>query len=127
MAQVRNQSEGQVMHGLFPEKVPDAVLYVLSDHEKQSMPQLGDEETGRRFALLILKLLAGRSSNASYRRGLLWLITTQSGPAGKGSMLVYWYYIATPAEKHRKNNGLMWRHKNVERARSFKSINERAI
>ena len=63
MAQVRNQSEGQVMHGLFPKKVPDAVLYDLSDHEKQSMPYLGDEETGRRFALLILKLLAGRSSN----------------------------------------------------------------
>lgn len=43
MAQVRNQSEGQVMHGLFPKKVPDAVLYDLSDHEKQSMPLQEDE------------------------------------------------------------------------------------
>ena len=40
----------------------DAVLDALSDHEKLSMPLLEDEETGRQFALLILKLLAGRSS-----------------------------------------------------------------
>ncbi|MFD2190776.1 type I restriction endonuclease subunit R [Pistricoccus aurantiacus] len=62
MAQVRNHSEDQVMHGLFPKKVTDAVLDALSDHEKLSMPLLKDEETGRQFALLILKLLAGRSS-----------------------------------------------------------------
>ncbi|MDT0511709.1 MULTISPECIES: type I restriction endonuclease [unclassified Halomonas] len=62
MAQVRNHSEDQVMHGLFPKKVTDAVLDALSDHEKLSMPLLEDEETGRQFALLILKLLAGRSS-----------------------------------------------------------------
>ncbi|WP_431025626.1 type I restriction endonuclease subunit R [Halomonas sp. H5] len=61
MAQVRNHSEDQVMHGLFPKKVTDAVLDALSDHEKLSMPLLEDEETGRQFALLILKLLAGRS------------------------------------------------------------------
>ncbi|ERS81824.1 type I restriction endonuclease subunit R [Halomonas sp. PBN3] len=60
MAQVRNHSEDQVMHGLFPKKVTDAVLDALSDHEKLSMPLLEDEETGRQFALLILKLLAGR-------------------------------------------------------------------
>lgn len=51
------------MHALFPKKVTDAMLDALSDHEKQSMPHLGDEETVRRFALLILKLLTGRSSN----------------------------------------------------------------
>ena len=62
MAQVRSHSEDQVMHGLFPKKVTDAVLDALSDHEKLSMPLLEDEETGRQFALLILKLLAGRSS-----------------------------------------------------------------
>lgn len=60
-AQVRSHSEDQVMHGLFPKKVTDAVLDALSDHEKLSMPLLEDEETGRQFALLVLKLLAGRS------------------------------------------------------------------
>ncbi|WP_299237060.1 type I restriction endonuclease [uncultured Halomonas sp.] len=65
MAQVRNHSQDQVMHGLFPKKVTDAVLDALSDHEKLSMPLLEDEETGRQFALLILKLLAGRSSRDS--------------------------------------------------------------
>ncbi|UYF99026.1 hypothetical protein [Halomonas sp. GD1P12] len=38
MAQVRSHSEGQVMHGLFPKKVTDAVLDGLNDHEKLSMP-----------------------------------------------------------------------------------------
>ncbi|WP_088743480.1 hypothetical protein [Cobetia sp. QF-1] len=32
MAQVRNHSEVQVMHGIFPKKVTDAVLDALSDH-----------------------------------------------------------------------------------------------
>lgn len=50
------------MHGLFPKKVTDAVLDALSDHEKLSMPLLEDERSGRDFALLILKLLAGRLS-----------------------------------------------------------------
>lgn len=62
MAQVRSHSEDQVMHGLFPRKVTDAVLDALSNHEKLSMPLPEDEETGRQFALLILKLLAGRSA-----------------------------------------------------------------
>ena len=65
MAQVRGHSEDQVMHGLFPKKVTDAVLDALSDHEKLSMPLLESEEAGRQFALLILKLLAGRSSRDS--------------------------------------------------------------
>lgn len=60
MVQVRSHSEDQVMHGLFLKKVIDAVFDALSDHEKLSMPLLGDEETGRQFALLIPKLLAGR-------------------------------------------------------------------
>ncbi|QJQ95436.1 MULTISPECIES: type I restriction endonuclease subunit R [Halomonadaceae] len=61
MAQMRNHSEDQIMHGLFPKRVTDAVLDAMSDHEKLSMPLLEDEETGRQFALLILKLLAGRT------------------------------------------------------------------
>lgn len=61
MAQVRNHSEDQVIHGLFPKKVTDAVLDALSDHEKLSMPLLEDEESARQFALLILKILAVRS------------------------------------------------------------------
>jgi len=36
----------------------------VSDHEKLSMPLLEDEATGRQFALLILKLLAGREARA---------------------------------------------------------------
>lgn len=61
MTQVRNHSTDQVMHGLFPKKVTDAVIDALGDQEKLSMPLLEDEETGRQFALLILKLLAGRT------------------------------------------------------------------
>ncbi|NQX97096.1 MAG: hypothetical protein HRT73_04335 [Flavobacteriales bacterium] len=60
MAQVRNHSEDQVMHGLFPKKVTDAVFDALSNHKKLSMPLLENEKTGRPFALLILKMLAGR-------------------------------------------------------------------
>ncbi len=60
-AQMRNHSEDQMRHVLSPKKFTDAVLDALSDHEKLSMPLLEDEETSRQFALLISKLLAGRS------------------------------------------------------------------
>lgn len=60
MAQVRSHSELQVMHGLLPKKVTDVVLDALSDHEKLSMPLLEDEETSRKFALLILNLMVGK-------------------------------------------------------------------
>lgn len=43
MAQMLNHSEDQVVHGLFPKKVTDAVL---SNHEKHSMLLIEDEETG---------------------------------------------------------------------------------
>ncbi|MDT8879425.1 DEAD/DEAH box helicase family protein [Halomonas saccharevitans] len=62
MAQIRHHDEAQVMHGLFPKKVEDAVMDAMSDQEKLSLPLLNDSETGREFALLILKLLAGRSN-----------------------------------------------------------------
>lgn len=65
MAQLDQHDEAQLMHGMFPKKVTDAVLDALSDHEKLSMPLLEDEETGKLFALLIPKLLAGRSGRDS--------------------------------------------------------------
>lgn len=60
MAQINHHNDTQVMHGLFPKRVTDAVLDAMNDHEKLSMPLLENEETGRQFALLILKMLAGR-------------------------------------------------------------------
>ena len=57
MEQVRNHNEDQVMHGLLPKKVTDAVLDAMGDHEKLSMPLLENEHAGRQFALLILKML----------------------------------------------------------------------
>ncbi|WP_253449650.1 hypothetical protein [Halomonas sp. Y3] len=56
MAQVRRHSEDQMMHGLLPNKVIDAVLDALSGHEKLSMPLLE-----REVSLQILKMLVGRS------------------------------------------------------------------
>lgn len=61
MIQVQNHSPEQIMHGLFPKRVSEAVLDSLGDQEKLSMPLLESEEAGREFALLILRLLAGRS------------------------------------------------------------------
>ncbi|MCH8503809.1 MAG: DEAD/DEAH box helicase family protein [Ectothiorhodospiraceae bacterium] len=61
MAQLRNHSPEQVMHGLFPKRVVDTVLDAMSDHEKLSMQVLEDEGKQRQFALLILQLLAGRT------------------------------------------------------------------
>ncbi|MBG57934.1 MAG: restriction endonuclease subunit R [Porticoccus sp.] len=58
MAQVQAHNPEQIMHGLFPKKVTDAVLDAMNDHEKMSLPLLADEERGRQFALLILRLLA---------------------------------------------------------------------
>lgn len=65
MAQVRSHSEDQVMQGLLPNKVTDAVLDALSDHEKLYMPPLEDEK-GEQFTLLILKLSAGRGGRNEY-------------------------------------------------------------
>jgi type I restriction enzyme R subunit len=66
MAQINDHDEAQVMHGLFPKRVTDAVLDAMNDHEKLSMPLLENEETGRQFALLILKLLAGRQPESRF-------------------------------------------------------------
>ncbi|MGS2743919.1 type I restriction endonuclease subunit R [Halomonas sp. LS-001] len=69
MAQINQHDEAQVMHGLFPRRVTDAILDAMNDHEKLSMPLLENEETGRQFALLILKLLAGRGQSSSESAG----------------------------------------------------------
>ena len=65
MAQILHHDPDQVMHGLFPKRVERAVMDAMSDQETLSMPLLEDEKTGREFALLILKLLAGRGWSAS--------------------------------------------------------------
>ncbi|PSB68565.1 restriction endonuclease subunit R [filamentous cyanobacterium CCP1] len=57
MAQVNNHTPDQVMHGLFPKRVIDTVLDAMTDHEKLSLEVLDNEQAGRRFALLVLKML----------------------------------------------------------------------
>ena len=57
MAQVKNHSADQVMHGLFPKRVVDTVLDAMTDHEKLSLEVLDNETAGRRFALVVLKKL----------------------------------------------------------------------
>jgi type I restriction enzyme R subunit len=59
---VRNHNQEQIMHGLFPKRVADAVLDAIGDNESLSVPILDNAETGRQFALLILQLLAARGS-----------------------------------------------------------------
>ena len=57
MAQVEQHSPDQVMHGLFPKRVTDAVLDAINDDESMAMKVLDSPEKGREFALLILRLL----------------------------------------------------------------------
>jgi type I restriction enzyme, R subunit len=57
MAQVRGHSPAQVMHGLFPKRVVDTVLDAMTDHEKLSLEVLDNDVAGRRFALVVLKML----------------------------------------------------------------------
>ncbi|MFK8182788.1 MAG: type I restriction endonuclease subunit R [Phormidesmis sp.] len=57
MAQVKNHSPEQIMHGLFPQRVVDTVLDAMTDNEKLSLAVLDNEEVGRKFALMILRLL----------------------------------------------------------------------
>ncbi len=57
MAQVNSHSREQVMHGLLPKSVQDAVLNSLTDHEKLSLEVLDNEFSRNAFALLIFKLL----------------------------------------------------------------------
>jgi len=57
MSQVKNHSAEQIMHGLFPSRVTDTVLDAMTENEKLSLAVLDNERSGRKFALLILKLL----------------------------------------------------------------------
>jgi type I restriction enzyme, R subunit len=57
MAQVNNHTPDQVMHGLFPKRVIDTVIDAMTDHEKLSLEVLDNEQSGQRFALLVLKIL----------------------------------------------------------------------
>ena len=52
-----------------PEKITDAVLDALSDHEKHSMPLLEDEAMGRQFTLLLFNLLGERGIHDAYSGG----------------------------------------------------------
>lgn len=63
MAQVNTHTPEQVMHGLFPQKVVDTVLDAMTDHEKLSLDVLDNEESGRKFALLVLNMLKAASSS----------------------------------------------------------------
>ena len=62
MAQIRNHTPEQVMHGQFPKLVVDAVIDAMTDHEKLSTAVLDDDVKSREFAWLILKMLSGSTS-----------------------------------------------------------------
>lgn len=61
MAQVNNHTTEQVMHGLFPKRLTDLVLDSMTDHEKLSVEILESDESQRKFALLILRLLSNQA------------------------------------------------------------------
>jgi type I restriction enzyme, R subunit len=62
MAQVNSHTPDQVMHGLLPKRVIDTVIDAMTDHEKLSLEVLDNEQSGRRFALLVLKILTAIQS-----------------------------------------------------------------
>lgn len=49
------------MHGLLPERVGQAVMDAMNDQEALTTPLLQNEEAGRQFAMLVLKMLVGRT------------------------------------------------------------------
>lgn len=67
MAQIDGHSEEQIMRGLLPKKVTDAVLDALGDQEKLSLPLLESEEAHWKFTLEVLRLLIGRKSGSENR------------------------------------------------------------
>ncbi|WP_339867541.1 type I restriction endonuclease subunit R [Pseudohongiella nitratireducens] len=58
MAQVNSHTPDQVMHGVFPKRVVDAVLDAMADNEKLSLEVLDSEIKSKAFAVLILRLLS---------------------------------------------------------------------
>ena len=69
MAQVNSHSDEQVMHGLFPKRVVDTVLDAMNDHEKLSLQVLDNDEAGRKFAFIVLKLLKDLAGQDHRREG----------------------------------------------------------
>jgi type I restriction enzyme R subunit len=67
MAQVKNHQPEQVMHGLFPQRVVDTVLDAMTDNEKLSLEVLDNEDSGRKFALLVLRMLM--AANQPWNKG----------------------------------------------------------
>jgi len=67
MAQLNNHSVEQVMHGLFPKRVLDA----MTDHEKLSLEVLDNETKSRAFALAILKMLTAAGGWDKLKAALL--------------------------------------------------------
>ncbi|MDN6298559.1 MAG: DEAD/DEAH box helicase family protein [Halomonas sp.] len=65
MAQVSNHTSEQVMHGLLPERVEKAVMDAMNDQEALTTPLLQNEEAGRQFAMLVLKMLVGRGRDVA--------------------------------------------------------------
>ena len=63
MDQVRNHTTEQIMHGLFPKRVSDAVLEALTDNEMLSQEVLGDERKAKHFARVVLKFLTTSTLN----------------------------------------------------------------
>jgi len=77
MAQVNSHSTEQVMHGLFPKRMTDVVLDVMTDSEqwpedvrKMSMEVLDNADTTRQFGLLILKMLKAAAIDGQARRAV---------------------------------------------------------
>ena len=58
MAQIKNHPPEQVMHGLYPQRVADTVLDVMTDYEKMSLSVLENEASSQRFALRLLRFMA---------------------------------------------------------------------
>lgn len=54
---------------LFPKRVVDTVLDAMTDHEKLSLEVLDNEAFGRKFALLVLKMLTATNIPGYQRRG----------------------------------------------------------
>ncbi len=73
MAQVNNHTPEQIMHGLFPNRVKEAVLDAMTEYENMSLKALDSELSLNQFQLIILKLLkssAGLQDNISKRERL---------------------------------------------------------
>lgn len=56
VAQIKNHSDEQIMHGLFPTRLRDAVLDAMNDHEKMSLTVLESEASFRSFILVALRM-----------------------------------------------------------------------